>query len=188
MKEKNNPDLIYQVVRARMLNKKRPVASTKDRSEVRGSGKKPWQQKGTGRARAGSVRSPLWEGGGITFGPRPERNYKSRVPKKMAKKAFRLVLAQKESQGEVINAPKVDLPEAKTKIFAEWLRKLVGNNSSLVVTDENVEMVKRAGRNIPRVKVLDSANVDILDVLRYKYLIGTKETLAKLRERVKETK
>ncbi len=185
MKEKANADLIYQVVRAKMLNKKRPSASTKDRSEVRGSGKKPWQQKGTGRARAGSVRSPLWEGGGITFGPRPERNYQTRVPKKIARKAFNLVLQKKEAQGEVIVTPKIDLPEAKTKFFAAWLKKFVGNDSSLVVVQENIEMVKRAGRNIPRVRVLDPANVDILDVLSYKYLVATKEAFAKLKERSK---
>lgn len=166
-----------------MLNKKRPIASTKDRSEVRGSGKKPWQQKGTGRARAGSVRSPLWEGGGVTFGPRPERTYKTHIPKKMVQKAFSLVLQKKEAEGEVIMTPKVDLPEPKTKLFAAWLRKLVGEGSSLVVTHEGVQMAKRAGRNIPRVKVLDPANVDILDVLRYKYLVATKEALKQLKAR-----
>lgn len=183
--QKYNPDLVYQVVRAKMLNKKRPIASTKDRSEVRGGGRKPWPQKGTGRARAGSIRSPLWRGGGITFGPQSQRNYATGIPKKMARLAFAHVLERKREDKELILAEAMPLDQPKTKHFHEWLGTVGAKGSALVVFNKNPELLKRAGRNIPGIKVLDPANVDILDLLQYKYLVTTKEALRKLEERTK---
>lgn len=180
-----NPDLVYQVVRARLLNKKRPIASTKDRSEVSGGGRKPWPQKGTGRARHGSIRSPLWRKGGVTFGPRRERSYTKVVPEKIAKKALSMVLEKKREDKELIEVDDITSNEGKTKAFSLWLSEIVPNGSSLIIPHKGGALVKRAGRNIPDVKVLDPANVDILDLLQYKYLIITKEALKKLEDRTK---
>ena len=159
-----NPDLVYQVVRARLLNKRRPIASTKDRSEVSGGGRKPWPQKGTGRARHGSIRSPLWRGGGITFGPRSKRNYRKDIPKKIGKQAFKMVLEKKREEGELILVDKMSLPEPKTKLLANWLIPLVKGGSSLVVPDGESALMKQAGRNVPRVKVVEPEQVSIIAV------------------------
>ncbi|MBI3335867.1 MAG: 50S ribosomal protein L4 [Candidatus Portnoybacteria bacterium] len=182
---KYNPDLVYQVVRARLLNKRRPIASTKDRSEVSGGGKKPWPQKGTGRARHGSIRSPLWRKGGVTFGPRRERSYAKVVPEKIARKALSMVLEKKREDRELIEVDDITSSEGKTKAFSFWLSQLRPNGSSLVIPHKGGALVKRAGRNIPKVKVVEPENVDIIDLLSYKYLIITKEALARLEERTK---
>lgn len=182
---KYNADLVYQVVRAKTLNKKRSIASTKDRGEVSGGGRKPWAQKGTGRARAGSIRSPLWKGGGITFGPRSERSYKKRIPEKMKKLAFAMVFEKKKEEKEVRIVDSMPAREPKTKIFNTWIRREIARATALVVLHENIDMIKRAGRNIPGIKITDAANVEILDLLRYKYLVLTKEAEKKLKERIR---
>lgn len=179
-----NADLVHQVIRIKLLNKRRPIASTKDRAQVAGGGKKPWPQKGTGRARAGSRRSPLWRGGGVTFGPTRERNYQGIVTPAMAKGAFAMVLAKKKEDKELIAVDAITLAAPKTKAFSQWLRSVVAKGSALVVPYEDVATIKRAGRNMASVKVCDQQNVDILDVVTYNYLIIAKEALTKLGERL----
>lgn len=179
-----NPDLVYQVVRAKILNKKRPIASAKDRSEVRGGGKKPWPQKGTGRARHGSIRSPLFKGGGVTFGPRKERNYRKKVSSRMADSALAMVLEKKREDKEIREVKGIEVKGYKTKYLAKWLKEIVGEGSALVVPDENVLETKRIGRNIPRVTIRDAKNIDVVDILKHKYLVITAPALKVLRERV----
>lgn len=180
-----NSDLVHQVVRTKMLNKKRPIASTKDRAQVAGGGKKPWPQKGTGRARAGSNRSPLWKGGGITFGPHAQRSYAGKVTPSMSRLALSMVLAKKQEDKEMITVDGIEITQPKTKQFNAWFRSLVKEGSALVVTDKDASTVKRAGRNIQGVKVSDDRNVDILDVLKYKYLLITKTALKNVESRLK---
>lgn len=179
-----NSDLVHQVVRVKMLNKRRPIASTKDRAQVAGGGKKPWPQKGTGRARAGSNRSPLWKGGGITFGPNAKRSYAGTVTVKMSRLALAMVIAKKRQDREVIICESMEVKEAKTKQFSAWLRSLVNKGSALVVASQNAPLLKRAGRNLPGVKVTDDKNLDILDVLQYKYLVITKTGLKNIEQRL----
>lgn len=181
---KYNPDLVYQVVRAKMLNKKRPLASTKDRSEVSGSGRKPWPQKGTGRARHASIRSPLWRGGGITFGPRKGRNYKKGVTQKMANTALAMVFAKKRQENEVRDIEGIMLEEYKTKYFFRWLKALVDEESALVVSNKDVALLKRVSRNIPGVSVRTPENVDALDLLSHRYCVITSEASKRLMSRM----
>jgi len=181
---KYNPDLVYQVVRAKMLNKKRPLASTKDRSEVSGSGRKPWPQKGTGRSRHGSIRSPLWRGGGITFGPRKERNYKKGVTKKMANAALAMVFDKKRQEHEVREVESITIEQYKTKYFYRWLRTLTDEGSALVVSGKDTGLLKRASRNIPGVSVRAPQDVDAVDLLSHRYCIITSEASKRLIERM----
>lgn len=182
-----NPDLVHQVVRAKMANKRRTIASTKDRAQVAGGGKKPWPQKGTGRARAGSNRSPLWKGGGITFGPSAQRIYKVNLTKKMVRTAIAMVFERKRRDKEVIVVDTIEVSEPKTKLFASWLKGVVEEPSVLVVADEHLSTLKRASRNIPGVKLQDPSNVDILDLLKYTYVVITKGALSQLEKRTESS-
>lgn len=121
---KVNENLVHQVMVTQMANERQVLAHTKDRSEVRGGGAKPWRQKGTGRARAGSSRSPIWIGGGITFGPRKDRNFKKKINKKMKQKAMLMVLSDKVKNNSLVVLDKLEMKEYKTKMFAEMLRNL----------------------------------------------------------------
>src|SRR4030043_2251904 len=121
---KVNSDLIHQTLVSQMANRRRVIAHTKDRSEVRGGGRKPWRQKGTGRARHGSIRSPLWIGGGVTFGPRKDRSYTQKVNKKMKRKALYMGLTDKVKENCLGIVDKLELPEIKTKKLANILHKL----------------------------------------------------------------
>jgi len=118
---KLNPDLVHQVATSQMANRRQVIAHTKDRGEVRGGGKKPWRQKGTGRARHGSIRSPLWKGGGVTFGPTKERNFKKIIPKKMKRKALFMVLSAKAKENLLIILDTLKLPLPKTKVISQIL-------------------------------------------------------------------
>ena len=179
-----NEDLVYQVTRAKVLNKKRPLASTKDRSEVAGSGKKPWAQKGTGRARHGSIRSPLWRGGGVTFGPRKERNYKKGVTKKMANAALIMVFDRKKKEHEVKEVKDIVLEAFRTKYFFDWVGKIAGTASALVISEKDTALLARAGRNIPGVMVKGPQDVDVLDLLSRRYCIITTEASKQLLARM----
>ncbi len=184
MINRQNADLLYQVVRSKTLNKKRPVASSKDRSEVSGGGRKPWPQKGTGRARHGSIRSPLFRGGGVTFGPRKERNYKKRIPRTISQKSFAIVWENKRSEHEVKEVLTPTLKEYKTKYLAAWIKDIMGNATALLVVSTNVEMLKRAGRNIPKLLIRDPNNFDALDILSHKYVIISKDALPAIQRRL----
>jgi len=169
-----NADLIHQAVRVASANQRQVLASTKTRGEVRGGGKKPWRQKGTGRARAGSIRSPLWKGGGVTFGPTSERNFKLAINNKMAKKAVLTALSSKVKDSELVVLDELKLAASKTKEMAKIAANFKLKNALLVLPAQS-ESIKKAGRNLPNLKIINIDNLNILDILKYKHLIFTKD-------------
>lgn len=192
-----NDDLVYQVTTALQANLRRVTADTKDRSEVRGGGKKPYKQKGTGRARHGSSRSPIWEGGGITHGPLSEKNYSQKVNKKMRTKAFFTVLSRKLKEGEVLFVQDLPLTVAKTKQAQTYLNNLAKagfakinykkGKRALIALPKASEEALRSFRNIPSAETMDIRNLSVLDILNYKYLVITNpaESLVVLKTRAK---
>ena len=173
-----NADLVSQALRVFLANKRQVLASTKDRAQVRGGGRKPWRQKGTGRARHGSIRSPLWRHGGVTFGPTKERNFKLKINKKMTLKAFLTALSAKAKDNEILVFNELKLAAPKTKEAAKIMANFPKvKNGLLLVKDENLKM---AFRNLPNVTVSNINNLNILDVLRYQYLIFTKDGVERL--------
>lgn len=180
-----NPDLVHQVVVSQMANQRQVIAHAKDRSEVRGGGRKPWKQKGTGRARHGSIRSPLWKGGGVTFGPTKERNYKKIIPKKIKRKALFMALSSKVKDNELIIVDELKLESSKTKEFAAFLKAILKEKKGkiLVALSQENDTIIRAARNIPQVKVVLANNLNALDVLNYKYLLMPKEAINILKEK-----
>lgn len=170
--------ILHRVATAQMANQRKPVASTKDRSEVRGGGAKPWRQKGTGRARHGSIRSPIWKGGGVTFGPTYERNFKKKINKKEKRKALFMSLSAKAKEKRLVLVDRLELKEFKTKNLVRVLKNLpCGDKSTLIVLDRPNTKVKIAGANLPVVNVKLVNTLNIIDILKYEYLLLTEEAL-----------
>lgn len=171
------PELIKQVVMAQMANLRRPWAHAKGRGEVRGGGKKPWKQKGTGRSRHGSIRSPIWKGGGKSHGPTNERDYSQKVNKKMRRTALFSVLSRKFKDGEVKIVKDFILKEQKTKTAGVALAmlvekaKTVKRYDALIVSAPETKGLERVFRNLPKTKVLDSRGLNVIDIMNYKHLI-----------------
>ncbi|MBT3282792.1 50S ribosomal protein L4 [bacterium] len=177
-----NGDLVHQVVVSQQANVRTPVAHTKDRSEVRGGGRKPWRQKGTGSARVGSNRSPIWRGGGITFGPRKDKDYSKKINKKMKAKALFTALSRKHKDGEILFVDSILFTEPKSKKAREIvanLSKITGFDTlatkrkntalfALGIKDKNTE---KSFQNFGNISVDEARNLDPLDILTYKYLI-----------------
>ncbi len=166
-----NSDLIYQVVTSQQSNRRQNSAHTKDRSEKRGGGKKPWRQKGTGRARHGSIRSPIWRGGGVTFGPRNERNYKKKINKKEKRKALFMGLSGKVDNDLVIVLDELSVEKPKTKELSFLDELPCKDGSILLATAETDENLLLAARNIPDLRVMEARNLNALDLLSYKYIV-----------------
>lgn len=177
-----NSDLVHQVIVSEAANKRNRVAHTKDRGEVRGGGKKPWRQKGTGRARHGSIRSPIWIGGGVTHGPTKEKNYEKKIGKKMKAKALFTILSEKLRQNEILFVDKMNLKEAKTKEakkVMEKMSKIKGfegvlskkNNSAIITFWEKNRENERSFRNFSNFKTRELRNITPLEILNHKYLI-----------------
>jgi large subunit ribosomal protein L4 len=172
-----NPHLLYEVVKMQLASRRRGTASTKNRSHVRGGGKKPWRQKGTGRARAGTIRSPLWTGGGVVFGPLP-RNYSYRVNKKAKKAALRSALSAKLKENKLFILDNFNLNEIKTKSFVTILGTLAIDDA-LIIDDANINLEKSA-RNVLGIKVLRPEGLNVYDILKYDSLIITQPCLEKI--------
>jgi large subunit ribosomal protein L4 len=186
---KLNEILLHQVAVAQMGNERQVLADTKTRAEVRGGGKKPWRQKGTGRARAGSSRSPIWIGGGVAFGPTKDRNFKKKINIKMRRKAISMVLTDRLQSNNMLLLDKFEMEDFKTKMANEMLKKfesLLAENktddkgkkskrSLLVLNDKKDEKVKFSVRNLQGVEIININNINILDLLKYKNLVLTKE-------------
>ncbi|MFA6339208.1 MAG: 50S ribosomal protein L4 [Candidatus Paceibacterota bacterium] len=179
-----NPDLVHQVVFSMLSNKRTPVAHTKGRGEVSGGGKKPWKQKGTGRARHGSSRSPIWVGGGVTHGPINEKNYTKKINRKMKAKALYTVLSQKLKDNEIIFVDQFSFTAPKTKDARQVLlslSKISGfeglakkkNNAALISIGEKSQVVEKSFSNFNNLKVDESRNLNPVDLLNYKYLVIT---------------
>jgi large subunit ribosomal protein L4 len=175
--------LLADVVRMQTAGRRAGTSATKTRAEVSGGGKKPWKQKGTGRARAGSTRSPVWPGGAIIFGPQP-RDYSYPMPKQARRTALRSVLAQKLREERLTIVDKIEFAEMKTKSFVAMLGALGIDDSVLVVIDDADAKVELAGRNVPNAKVLRVAGLNVYDLLRYHHLVVTKAALERIKERV----
>lgn len=175
--------LLFEQVLAQRATRRSGSASTQTRAEVRGGGKKPWRQKGTGRARAGSSRSPIWKGGGTTFGPKP-RSYAYRLPRSARRAALASALAQKVRDGELRIVDKLTLAQPKTKEMRAVLAALGITGSVLIVTagsDRNLEL---SARNLPHTQVVPPAGLNVYDVLRHEILLIQREALTAIEERL----
>ncbi len=176
--------LVQRVVVWQLAKRRRGTASTKTRSQVRGGGKKPWRQKGTGRARAGTSRSPIWKGGGTVFGPHP-RSYAFSLPKKVRKAALRSVLSSKLQQDHLIVVDKIDLDEAKTKAFLDVCKDIgLDEDKVLFVTGEKDETLHRCSRNVHRYLVLPCEGLNVYDLLRYEKLVLLQDAVPRIHERL----
>jgi len=175
--------LLFEVVKMQRANRRAGTAATKTRAFVRGGGKKPWRQKGTGRARAGSTRSPIWVGGATIFGPQP-RSYAYRLPKSARVTALKAALADKHREGALFVINDIVLPEVKTKKMLELFSRLQLQQSVLVVIADANEQVERATRNIPWAKVLRSEGINVYDLLHYKQVLFTQAAFQKINERL----
>lgn len=167
-------DLVHQVVESMRSNKRAGTADTKDRGEVRGGGKKPWKQKGTGRARHGSSRSPIWVGGGVTHGPLAAKNYKRKISKSMRAQALFSVLSKKWKDGEVIFVDTLAVPEIKTKAAVEIMKNLKINKRTLMALHERAPKTERSFRNLKNLELVFVKNLNPMDILNHKYLVVEK--------------
>ncbi|HWP97433.1 MAG TPA: 50S ribosomal protein L4 [Syntrophomonadaceae bacterium] len=176
-----NEAVLYDFVKMQMANKRVGTASTKTRAQVSGGGKKPFRQKGTGRARAGSTRSPLWRGGGIIFGPQP-RDYSYRLPRKVRRLAMKSALSSKVKDDNIIVVDELTFEGPKTKLMVQALESLkVGRKALIVTADGDINVVKSA-RNLSGVKSLRVDFVNVYDLLHYDTLLITKEAVARIEE------
>lgn len=177
-----NKDLVHDVVVSMKSNSRNNTAHTKDRSEVAGGGKKPWRQKGLGRARHGSIRSPIWVGGGITFGPRSDKNFSRKINKKMQANAIAMVLSQKASDGEIILVDSLSVEKPKAKVAVEIMKNISKNkdfkdllkkssNSAVVALASRDENTEKSFRNIKNLTLDLVRNLNIIDLLNNKYLV-----------------
>lgn len=186
-----NRDLVYQVATSQQSNRRQTIAHTKDRSEVRGGGRKPWRQKGTGRARHGSNRSPIWTGGGVTFGPTNERNFSKGINKASARKALSTVLSARVAQNRLVVVDSLEMKSGKTKDavpvlsaiakeLPEYLSRRDKHSRMLIVlpgTEDDMP-IRRATGNLPYADTMRAADLNALDVLSYPYLVMTKDAVA----------
>ncbi|MBK7972004.1 MAG: 50S ribosomal protein L4 [Deltaproteobacteria bacterium] len=174
--------LLHDVVLMQLANRRRGCASTKSRSDVRGGGLKPWKQKGTGRARVGSRRSPLWRGGSTIFGPKPH-SFEYRVPRSARRGAIRSVLSLRAGEGRVLVVEELRLDGGKTRALRTSLARL-GISSALVVCAAGDHEIERAARNLPTVKSVEVAGLNVFDVLKYEHLVLTKAALGAIHEKL----
>jgi len=180
---KVNQHLLWEVVQSHLACKRRGTASTKTRGEVSGGGAKPWRQKGTGRARAGSNRSPLWYKGGIVFGPKP-RDYTWEMPKKMRQAALRSAFSAKLADGEMVVVDELTMPEIKTQEMVKVLKTLKLNGRTTLVLDKQDEKVRLSGRNIKALRILNLQNINTYDLLDCDHLLLTREAITQIEEKL----
>lgn len=176
-----NADLVHQVLISQTANKRQVGAHTQTRGEVRGGGKKPWRQKGTGRARHGSTRSPIWKGGGVSGGPRNDKNYAKDVPTKMRRKALFMVLSEKAKNNLLVVLDTMETDTQKTKEMASMMKKLPVNNFTRLVVSQNADKKTfLVARNIAKTGVSEARNLNVVDLLNYKYVLISKEGIKDL--------
>ncbi|KRG14288.1 50S ribosomal protein L4 [Lederbergia galactosidilytica] len=176
-----NNSVLFEAIVMQRASLRQGTAKVKNRSEVRGGGAKPWRQKGTGRARQGSIRSPQWRGGGTVFGPVP-RSYSYKLPKKVRRLAIKSALSTKVREESLVVLESLNFDTPKTKEFVKVLANLPVGKKALVVTDTVNENVELSGRNIPGVTVIDASNLNVLDVSNHQTLILTKAAVEKVEE------
>ncbi len=185
---KVNHDVLHQVLLAQRANARHSIAHTKGRGEVRGGGKKPWKQKGTGRSRHGSIRSPIWKGGGVAFGPTKERNFAQKINKKMKRQALYMALSSKLQDHQLLMLEGISFSVPKTKEAFTMVKnlstKLVGyktgrtkSDSILLVVPHEDKMVMKSARNLPFVEVMSAKSLNVEDILKNKYMIVVKDAV-----------
>ncbi|GAQ00691.1 50S ribosomal protein L4 [Companilactobacillus pabuli] len=176
-----NDSVVTDAVIMQRASMRQGTHDVKNRSEVRGGGRKPWRQKGTGRARQGSIRSPQWVGGGVVFGPTP-RSYAYHLPKKVSRLALKSVLSQKAADSNLIVIDSISYDKPSTKAFAQLLNTVGADNKALVVVEDGNDNVALSARNIDKVKVVAPEGVNVLDVINANKLVVTKAALSKIEE------
>mgnify|MGYP001598498198 FL=1 len=179
---KPKKSLVHQAVIALLANRRHAIAHTKTRGEIRGGGKKPWKQKGTGRARAGSTRSPLWVGGGIIFGPRNIRNFSLRINKKMKTKALLMALSDKVNEQALSVIDKLEMSNFKTKTMVDLLKKINFTKGTLLVVDKADKKITSSVRNIVKTELVAANSLNVYDVMRFKNILFTESALAKVEQ------
>jgi large subunit ribosomal protein L4 len=181
-----NANLVHQIVTSQLANRRQNIAHTKNRADVSGGGIKPWRQKGTGRARHGSIRSPLWIGGGVALGPRSDKILSKTIPQKMKQKALMMVLSAKANDGYVIVLEDISIDEPKTKKAIEFLNQTSVNGESCLIAlskmDKNIIL---AMRNIPRVETIQAKDLNCLDLLSHRYLIIDQKGIEEIKKTFK---
>lgn len=182
------PPLVHEVVTGMLANARKPFAHTKERGDVRGGGRKPWKQKGTGRARHGSIRSPLWSGGGVTFGPRKERNFGMKVNRKAKQQAFFMAFSDKVADDRLKLVEGLEFKDGKTSEVAYLLGKLKVEGRATFITSDTDKLLSRGSRNIQKVRAISVNDMGIMDVLGSDYLVMTPEATDKIESIYVKTK
>lgn len=177
-----NEGLIHQMLLLQQTNSRNAIAHTKTRGDVNGGGKKPYRQKGTGRARHGSSRTPIHRGGGIVFGPLKNRNFTIAMPKKQRRKALFCALSSKAKDNSILILENYEAKEPKTKEFAAMIEKLPVDRNALLIIPEKNELIQKSSRNAANVKTVLAGYLNIQDILKFKSLIFLKDSLPKLEE------
>ncbi len=176
-----NEHAVYEVVKNQLANKRQGTQSVKTRAEVRGGGRKPWRQKGTGRARQGSIRAPHFVGGGVSFAPKP-RDYSYKLPKKVRRIALKSALTSKVNNEEIIVLDEIKFDEPKTKEMANFLGKIKANRKALIILTEKDENVIKSAKNIPGVKTALVNTINVYDIVNYDSFIITKDAVKLVEE------
>jgi len=176
-----NEDVVYEFVKMQLANKRVGTACTKTRAEVRGGGKKPWRQKGTGRARVGSTRNPIWRHGGTVFGPKP-RSYEYTIPRKVRRLAMKSVLSDKVLEEKLIVVDKFELEAPKTKVMVDALKALNVNGKALLVTGGTNENVYKSARNIEGIRPVKADFMSVYDIINCRTLVLTQDAVARIEE------
>ena len=176
-----NAGLVHQAVVMQLASQRLGNHATKTRSMVRGGGRKPWKQKGTGRARSGSTRSPIWVGGGTVFGPSP-RSYAFSMPRKQRRLAIMCALSDKVANGEIVVLDSINFDAPKTKEVVKMLESFSVDNKALIVTADYAENVDKSSRNIPGVKTINTIGLNVFDILNADKLFITKDAIARIEE------
>jgi len=171
---------LHDAVVSQLARRRQGTHDTKTRSEVRGGGRKPWRQKGTGRARHGTIRSPIWRGGGVVFGPHP-RDYSYKLPKKVRRLALKSALSAKVNSGDIVVLDELRLEYPKTGEMVKILKNLKADDALLVIAEWN-EAVAKSARNIPNIKSLEASGLNVYDILAYDKLVITKDAVARVEE------
>ncbi|EKD79253.1 MAG: 50S ribosomal protein L4, partial [uncultured bacterium] len=186
---KVKPNVVHQVVVAQQANSREVLAHTKTKGEVRGGGRKPWKQKGTGRARQGSIRNPQWRGGGVVFGPRSNRNFAQKVNKRMKQAALAMVLSDKAANDKMIVVDAFTVPAAKTKQLKTALNSLpCAQHSSLLALAQQDTNVVRAAQNIAKLGYCAADSLNVVDILKYEYMVIDQAALKKIEETFRKSK
>lgn len=183
---KENDHLLAEVVRAFLANTRQATKKTKVRGEVRGGGRKPWRQKGTGRARTGSIRNPIWRGGGTIFGPTGEENYKVNLPQKKKQLALALALKSKFDNNEVAVLVDLKVKNVKTQKIMKILEPVCGNKKTLIVTNEKDEILEKSIRNVPNIDLAIARNLNVFNVLNNEIICFEKTALDQLFKKLSE--